>query len=170
MDPNPFQLFGCLHFICSTRGYSRDNSSPRSQANRKLCRETGTALIWITHDLSVVAGLADRICVMYAGRIVETGDVGDVLDQPVHPYTSGLIGSVPSRNRRGEPLQQIPGMTPSLLNLPPGCAFRTRCNRATDTCATAPEMSAPTAGRLVRCHHPIEYGTTGSTTSAEASP
>ena len=75
---------------------------------QKLCRESGTALIWITHDLSVVAGLADRICVMYAGRIVEQGTVDEVLDAPLHPYTHGLIGSVPSRNRRGTPLAQIP--------------------------------------------------------------
>ena len=80
---------------------------------QKLCRESGTALIWITHDLSVVAGLADRICVMYAGRIVEQGSVDEVLDAPLHPYTHGLIGSVPSRNRRGAPLAQIPGMTRS---------------------------------------------------------
>ncbi|RMD65454.1 MAG: ABC transporter ATP-binding protein, partial [Alphaproteobacteria bacterium] len=82
-----------------------------------LCRERGTALIWITHDLTVVAGLADRVCVMYAGRLVEQGPIDDVLDRPMHPYTRGLIGSVPSRNRRGAPLYQIPGMTPSLLNL-----------------------------------------------------
>ena len=62
-----------------------------------------TALVWITHDLSVVVGLADRICVMYAGRIVEQGSVDEVLDKPLHPYTHGLIGSVPSRNRRGTP-------------------------------------------------------------------
>jgi peptide/nickel transport system ATP-binding protein len=79
---------------------------------QKLCRESGTALIWITHDLAVVGGLADTVAVMYAGRIVEQGPVDAVLDRPLHPYTVGLIGSVPSRNRRGEPLQQIPGMTP----------------------------------------------------------
>ena len=75
---------------------------------QKLCQETGTALIWITHDLSVIAGLADDVAVMYAGRIVEYGEVDDVLDRPLHPYTYGLIGSVPSRNRRGVPLHQIP--------------------------------------------------------------
>ena len=77
---------------------------------QKLCSQTGTALIWITHDLSVVAGLADDICVMYAGRIVEQGSVNSVLDKPMHPYTNGLISSVPSRNKRGVPLAQIPGM------------------------------------------------------------
>jgi peptide/nickel transport system ATP-binding protein len=121
---------------------------------QKLCRESGTALIWITHDLSVVAGLADRICVMYAGRIVEQGTVDEVLDKPLHPYTHGLIGSVPSRNRRGSPLAQIPGMTPALLNLPPGCAFRTRCPRAAPACAQLPELEARD-GRLVRCFYPL---------------
>jgi peptide/nickel transport system ATP-binding protein len=121
---------------------------------QKLCRETQTAMIWITHDLSVIAGLADRICVMYAGRIVESGPVDDVLDRPLHPYTRGLIGSVPSQNRRGVPLAQIPGMTPSLLNLPPGCAFRTRCPRADDACLIPPEITLAALGREVRCFHP----------------
>ena len=76
---------------------------------QKLCRETGTALIWITHDLSVVAGLADDIAVMYAGRVVEKGPSTRCWTSPLHPYTVGLIGSVPSRNHRGEPLRQIPG-------------------------------------------------------------
>ncbi|HEX2334416.1 MAG TPA: ABC transporter ATP-binding protein [Burkholderiales bacterium] len=121
---------------------------------QKLCRESGTALIWITHDLSVVAGLADRICVMYAGRIVEQGSVDEVLDAPLHPYTHGLIGSVPSRNRRGAPLAQIPGMTPALVNLPPGCAFRSRCPRAQPRCTEQPELQARN-GRLVRCFYPL---------------
>jgi len=121
---------------------------------QKLCRESGTALIWITHDLSVVAGLADRICVMYAGRIVESGAVDDVLDAPLHPYTHGLIGSVPSRNRRGSPLAQIPGMMPALTELPPGCAFRGRCARAAEACLEQPELGEHN-GRLVRCFHPL---------------
>ena len=125
---------------------------------QKLCQETGTALIWITHDLTVVAGLADRICVMYAGRDVEQGEVDDVLDRPLHPYTHGLIGSVPSRNRRGRPLQQIPGMTPSLLNLPPGCAFRARCDRASDACLREPPVVEHGAGRRARCFHPFSGG------------
>ena len=125
---------------------------------QKLCRESGTAMIWITHDLAVVAGLAERICVMYAGRIVEQGAIDGVLDRPVHPYTRGLIGSVPSHNPRdggrGGRLFQIPGMTPSLLSLPPGCAFRERCPRADDACAVDPEITRPLAGREVRCFHP----------------
>ncbi|MCA3423696.1 MAG: ABC transporter ATP-binding protein [Roseomonas sp.] len=121
---------------------------------QKLCANTGTSMIWITHDLSVVAGLADDIAVMYAGRIVEKGAVGEVLDKPLHPYTHGLIGSVPSRNKRGEALRQIPGMTPSLLNLPPGCAFRSRCPRASEACLAEPVMAEILPGREVRCIHP----------------
>ena len=122
---------------------------------QRLCEETGTALIWITHDLAVVAGLADSISVMYAGRVVESGSVEEVLERPMHPYTHGLIGSVPSRNKRGEPLKQVRGMTPSLLNLPAGCAFQARCDFATDACAAAPELTEPETSRLIRCHHPI---------------
>ncbi|MCB9943034.1 MAG: ABC transporter ATP-binding protein [Geminicoccaceae bacterium] len=125
---------------------------------QKLCRETGTALIWITHDLAVVAGLADRIAVMYAGRVVETGLTDDVLDRPMHPYTEGLIGSVPTHNRRGERLRQIPGMTPSLLRLPPGCAFRNRCSYADDACMDEPPVIEPGPGRQVRCIRPLSAG------------
>ena len=121
---------------------------------QKLCRESGTAMIWITHDLAVVAGLADEICVMYAGRIVEKGTVDEVLDRPIHPYTRGLIGSVPSHNSRGGRLSQIPGMTPSLLNLPPGCAFRERCPRADEACLVEPEITLPAPRREIRCFHP----------------
>ncbi|MBR0680536.1 ABC transporter ATP-binding protein [Roseomonas eburnea] len=122
---------------------------------QKLAQTTGTSLIWITHDLSVVAGLADDVAVMYAGRIVEKGAVSDVLDHPLHPYTAGLIGSVPSRNKRGEPLRQIPGMTPSLLNLPPGCAFRSRCPRAAEACMAEPEIREILPGREARCFLPL---------------
>ena len=111
---------------------------------QKLCRQTGTALIWITHDLSVVASLADEVCVMYAGKIVEQGTVDDVLDRPAHPYTHGLMCSVPSANRRGAPLRQIPGVMPSLLDLPWGCSFRPRCSRA---------RSGPTGAQLRRTRH-----------------
>jgi len=121
---------------------------------QKLCVTSGTSLIWITHDLSVVAGLADEIAVMYAGRVVEKGEVGAVLDHPLHPYTRGLIGSVPSRNRRGEPLRQIPGMTPSLLSLPAGCAFRARCPRAGEECLAEPQIREILPGREARCFRP----------------
>ena len=122
---------------------------------QKLCRETGAALIWITHDLSVIAGLADEVCVMYAGRVVESGTVAEVIDRPLHPYTRGLIDSVPSRNERGRPLRQIPGMTPSLLDLAPGCPFRERCSRASAACAESPAVTEPAPGRNLRCFHPV---------------
>jgi peptide/nickel transport system ATP-binding protein len=121
---------------------------------KNLCRETGTSLIWITHDLAVVAGLADHVSVMYAGRVVEDGPVDGVLDHPLHPYSFGLLQSVPSRNNRGQRLQQIPGMAPSLLNLPTGCAFKQRCPRAGDDCDILPAVSEPLPGRQVRCVRP----------------
>ena len=121
---------------------------------QKLCRGRSTALIWITHDLSVIAGLADEICVMYAGKIAERGTVEDVLDNPLHPYTVGLMSSVPSRNATGQPLKQISGTTPSLLNLPSGCAFRTRCTRADSACLQPPPMEEHRPGQSARCFHP----------------
>ena len=121
---------------------------------QKLCRESGTALIWITHDLSVVAGLADTVWVMYAGKIVESGTVQQVLEQPRHPYTLGLIASAPSRNPRGQPLRQIPGMTPSMMNLPVGCAFRERCEHASAACHEQPQLRK-FDGRVLRCFHPV---------------
>jgi len=126
---------------------------------QKLTRETGAAMIWITHDLSVIAGLADRVCVMYAGRIVEQGTTFDVLTHPWHPYTQGLLDSVPARGARGQRLAQIPGMTPSVLELPPGCAFRERCRYATEECTVNPAMrDLGVEGRGVRCFHPLLAG------------
>jgi len=121
---------------------------------QKLVRQQGTSLIWITHDLSVVAGLADDVAVMYAGRIVEYGRVHDVLDRPQHPYTAGLIASLPSNNQRGQRLRQIPGMTPNLLALPDDCAFAARCPRASKRCQSQPNVSEPLPGHLTRCFHP----------------
>ena len=104
--------------------------------------DTGTALIWITHDLAVVAGLADRVAVMYAGRVVETGTTEAVISHPMHP-THGLIASIPTPESRGRPLEPIPGMTPSLLNLPQGCAFRGRCPRERRLSGRAPAAGNP---------------------------
>jgi peptide/nickel transport system ATP-binding protein len=123
---------------------------------QNLCAETGTALIWITHDLAVVAGLADRLAVMYAGRIVEQGAVDAVLDAPKHPYTEGLMRSLPSTGEPGKPLRQIPGSTPSLARLPEGCAFAPRCAFAASDClASAPDVRALGGINEVRCHHPL---------------
>ncbi|OWT65698.1 ABC transporter ATP-binding protein [Candidimonas nitroreducens] len=123
---------------------------------QNLTRQYGTSLIWITHDLSVVAGLADEIAVMYAGRIVEQGGVDDVLDRPLHPYTLGLLNSLPSSNRHGRRLNQIPGMAPNLLALPAGCAFFERCTRRTVQCEQQrPALDPHGNGHAVRCFHPI---------------
>jgi peptide/nickel transport system ATP-binding protein len=117
---------------------------------QRLVRESGAALIWITHDLSVIAGLADRVAVMYAGRIVETGSTEQVLHAPRHPYTRGLLDSVPASHEGGARLRQIPGMTPSLARLPAGCAFRERCGYADAACLRVPDMNGG-----ARCHHPL---------------
>src|SRR5690606_1293399 len=126
---------------------------------QKLTEQQGTAVIWITHDLAIVSGLADRIAVMYGGRIVETGPIASVLESPRHPYTRGLIRSVPSENSRGSRLAQIPGVTPSLSRMPRGCAFRTRCERATDACAMQPEATG-TGLDYYRCFHSYEQAKT----------
>ncbi len=105
-----------------------------------LCRERQTSLIWITHDLSVVAGLADRVAVMYAGKIVESGAVEATLNHPLHPYTQGLLGAIPALHERGRPLHLIPGNTPSLVNLPAGCAFADRCPHVHAACAVSPPV------------------------------
>jgi peptide/nickel transport system ATP-binding protein len=121
-----------------------------------LCRDSGTALLWITHDLSVVAGLADEVAVMYAGKIVEHGVTAALLENPQHPYTKGLLDSVPSRNRKGQPLKQIPGMTPSLLEIGVGCAFRERCSQRRAQCEAAPPLAQLHRAdpRTVRCFRP----------------
>jgi peptide/nickel transport system ATP-binding protein len=123
---------------------------------QRLARESGTALIWITHDLGVVSELADRIAVMYAGRIVEEGSTDEVLDGPRHPYTRGLLDSVPSANAPGSPLRQIEGVAPSLAKRPTGCPFRPRCPNATALCREVdPAPTVEASGRSYRCHHPV---------------
>jgi peptide/nickel transport system ATP-binding protein len=121
---------------------------------RELVRRSDTAMIWITHDLATVSSLADHIMVMYAGKMVEAGPTRAILKDPRHPYTRGLLGSVPSRNPRGVDLPQIPGSTPSLLKLGQGCAFAPRCAFATDACTTAPPSLAE-GSRALRCHNPV---------------
>jgi peptide/nickel transport system ATP-binding protein len=121
---------------------------------KDLVRELGTSLIWISHDLATVSALANRIAVMYAGRIVESGPTVEVLSAPRHPYTQGLLDSLPARAVAGKPLPYISGMTPSLLNLPRGCPFAPRCRHADQFCQVAPD-SVQVGGRSLRCHHPI---------------
>ena len=128
---------------------------------RTLVREAGVGLVWISHDLATVSVLASRLLVMYAGRLIEEGPTAQVLRRPRHPYTQGLIDSLPSRAAPGRDLVQIPGSTPSLTNLPSGCAFSARCAYATNVCATAPEQTFQDA-RAWRCHHPLHLGTTAT--------
>jgi oligopeptide/dipeptide ABC transporter ATP-binding protein len=121
---------------------------------RELRSEQQMALILITHDLAVVAEQADRVAVMYAGSIVETGRVADVFSRPHHPYTRGLLDSVPAEVARGANLKSIPGSPPDLHSVPSGCAFRARCPMARDTCATErPVLVEAEPGRLSACHH-----------------
>ena len=123
---------------------------------RDLADRTGAAIVWITHDLAVVSSLADDICVMYAGKIVERGTAEQVIDQPRHPYTKGLLESIPALHTPGTRLPQIPGSTPQLSRLPQGCPFRPRCPRASDICATVPP-EVTVEGQTVLCHHPLEH-------------
>jgi peptide/nickel transport system ATP-binding protein len=118
-----------------------------------LSRDLGMALVWISHDLGVVAGLAHRIAVLYAGRIVESGVTDDVLDRPAHPYTAGLLQSIPASAARGAPLRAIPGMAPPPLHRPSGCPFRPRCARATAICETEPPLDHHGTSSW-RCFHP----------------
>ncbi|WP_282606733.1 ABC transporter ATP-binding protein [Pelagibius sp. Alg239-R121] len=121
---------------------------------RELAKDSGTALIWISHDLATVSSLAERLLVMYAGTIVEEGPTARVLRNPRHPYTRGLLDSLPATAPPGQNLQQIPGSMPSLLALPPGCAFAPRCSFASEVCnGDVPYLvTGPSA---FRCHHPI---------------
>lgn len=120
----------------------------------ELVRTFGTALIWISHDLATVSAVAQRVLVMYAGRIVEEGPVGAVLRDPRHPYTAGLVRSLPAMAEPGERLTQIPGGAVSLLDLPEGCAFRPRCDRATLACEFPPGLRED-GERAYRCVHPV---------------
>jgi peptide/nickel transport system ATP-binding protein len=122
---------------------------------RQLVRQSDTAMIWITHDLATVSSLADDIMVMYAGKMVEAGPTRAILKDPRHPYTRGLLDSVPSRNPRGVSLPQIPGSTPSLLKLGQGCAFAPRCAFASAACGEAPPTVMGEDAREIRCHYPV---------------
>ena len=122
---------------------------------RKLQREIGMSILFITHDLGVVAEVADRVVVMYAGRAVEEGDVNDIFARPQMPYTLGLMNSIPRVDRAAEHqdrLEAIPGNVPNPLYLPEGCAFHPRCRFATDECKQAiPALEDTGNGHMVRC-------------------
>jgi oligopeptide/dipeptide ABC transporter ATP-binding protein len=123
---------------------------------RDMRREMGTSVILITHDLGVVAEMAERVAVMYAGEIVEQTDVNTLFDEPLHPYTQGLMGSIPVLGEIKDKLDVIPGSVPNLVNLPPGCRFAPRCQaRVKYNCAVCadvkPELEEVKPGHHVRC-------------------
>jgi peptide/nickel transport system ATP-binding protein len=115
---------------------------------KRLCREHGAAVMLVTHDMGVIAETCDRVAVMYAGRIVEVGPVADVIHRPQHPYTRGLMGSIPTIAAEREALEQIDGTMPRLTAIPGGCAFHPRCPHAFDRCRRdRPELMAAGATR-----------------------
>jgi peptide/nickel transport system ATP-binding protein len=115
---------------------------------KRLCHEHGAAVMLVTHDMGVIAETCDRVAVMYAGRIVEIGPVHDVIHAPAHPYTAGLMGSIPAMDQERERLQQIEGSMPRLNAIPPGCAFNPRCPKAEDRCRRErPELASAGATR-----------------------
>ncbi|WP_128434458.1 ABC transporter ATP-binding protein [Streptomyces cyaneus] len=119
----------------------------------ELQREYHMGLILITHDLGVVADVADRIAVMYAGRIVEQAPVHDIYKAPAHPYTRGLLDSIPRLDQKGQELYAIKGLPPNLMNIPPGCAFNPRCPMAQDVCRTdVPPLYEAGDQRVSACH------------------
>ncbi|MBM3509015.1 MAG: ABC transporter ATP-binding protein [Alphaproteobacteria bacterium] len=118
---------------------------------KRLCREKNMAIILITHDMGVIAELAHRVAVMYAGRIVEIGTVRDVVKAPRHPYTRGLMGSIPDPAAEADRLAQIPGVMPRLNAIPPGCAFNPRCAAAFDRCRRERPVARDVGTSQVAC-------------------
>ena len=122
---------------------------------KRLCRERGTAVMLVTHDMGVIAEAADRVAVIYAGRLAELGPVRDVLTEPRHPYTDGLMGSTPLASQGKARLHQIPGAMPRLGALPPGCAFHPRCPKVADKCRIDPSPMLDTCDGRAACWFPI---------------
>lgn len=118
---------------------------------KKLCRERGTAVMLITHDMGVIAETADRVAVMYAGRVVEIGPVRSVVKQPHHPYAQGLMGSIPPLDQRPQQLQQIEGAMPRLSAIPKGCAFHPRCPLVVDACLKSEPSLQQAGASLTAC-------------------
>lgn len=122
---------------------------------KALKDEYEMSILFITHDLGVIAEMVDDVIIMYAGRIVEQGTVEEIFHNPMHQYTIGLMDSRPSQIKKGEKLHCIPGMVPTLAEMPDGCAFAPRCPYATDECRKAvPELVEMRPGHMVRCLHP----------------
>jgi peptide/nickel transport system ATP-binding protein len=120
---------------------------------QKLCASDNMALILITHDLAVVSQVTEKIVVMYAGKIIESGPTNEVIKNPKHPYTKGLIRSIPGSIAPGQKLEQIPGMMPTLSEIPPGCAFNPRCTEKDEICYnTIPKLKETVTKTMVACH------------------
>ena len=126
---------------------------------KRMCRDHGTAVMLVTHDMGVIGETADRVAVMYAGRVIEIGQVSDVVRQPLHPYAQGLMGAIPTLADTAERLASIPGSMPRLSAIPPGCPFNPRCPHRYEPCTTIrPELIAPGTGaralpgHKVACH------------------
>jgi peptide/nickel transport system ATP-binding protein len=126
-----------------------------------LSSRTGTALLFITHNLGLVAESCERMLTMYAGQVVEDGRVDDILTRPLHPYTAGLLGSVPRQRMRKSELPSIPGRVPSVHDMPPGCRFEPRCTYAEPDCQT-PQHLVAAGNRLVRCRRHDEINLPGA--------
>jgi peptide/nickel transport system ATP-binding protein len=121
----------------------------------RLCRENNVALILITHDLGVVSEVTQRLMIMYAGKVVEEGPTRQIIDNPGHPYSHGLLAALPQRAERGQALNQIPGTMPGIADLPHGCAYHPRCERAAEQChLMAPPLDAHGARRIA-CYRPL---------------
>jgi oligopeptide transport system ATP-binding protein len=140
----------------------------------ELRQKSNMSLILITHDLAVVAAVCDQVLVMYAGQVVETGSVEDIFYRPQHPYTQGLLASVPRMDRPvDDELHSIPGNPPNLMDLGSGCHFRERCSKAMDVCKDDPPLQVAQDGRVSRCFIDIANGegvnieVVGSETAAE---
>lgn len=120
---------------------------------KDIQRETGIAYLFIAHDLGVVKHVSEKVAVMYLGKLVEIASVNEIFKEPLHPYTQGLLSSIPSADpRAGRVKAAIPGDVPSPINIPPGCAFHPRCSRAMERCrAEEPELKEVSSGRSVRC-------------------
>lgn len=124
---------------------------------KKMKKEYGLSVLLITHDMGIVADMADRVAVMYAGKIVEVADVYTIFNRPMHPYTIGLLKSVPNPLKKVERLETIPGVVPNLINPPPGCRFHPRCSKASEICRMkVPELEELEEGHFVACHNPGE--------------
>jgi oligopeptide/dipeptide ABC transporter ATP-binding protein len=127
---------------------------------KELQTELGCALLIITHDMGIVAETCERVAIMYAGNIVECGGTKRIFNNPIHPYTRGLLSAIPTIAGRETPLNSIPGFVPNLIDPPPGCRFHPRCPEATEICSrTKPELVEAETNHLVACHqHPSHGG------------